>query len=439
MVGQLSLVAAQADVQTAVATQNVSMESEDEQMKQAMALSLENRPDHHVGFSESEAFGPANRPHYETAKWAMTVAGPQAEEIHLNPEPVDRKRPEGSPAFFKPSADGHRLPALLKILHAIPMAREALLNRSYMLPDYGHDKEWWDGTAIRHLRIVNLDLEGNQVNKDDIIYETQRLMAFLDDTRRAYGSVDVLANMGKMPRYNNVRTEDFFNEWHCATAHSVPNAPLVNIFETKGTKISRAEAGKTTVSLPVVRQYVNDQLSGKGVTLYETLDYNLWADKKEDEDTFLEKVGDVLTFEVENQMAEKNGSIGGLGIDIPATWYADRYLRSSTKQIKDMLSSKSKLEVDMGSQEKAQAAITTFSRPMDGKALDAAHLLLKATAYFEQTSEYRDTIQKRSGPVEGLHGLDESSSGPECVSDELKTLAERISQKLKGIQLISPI
>lgn len=404
-------------------------------MKQAVALSLDNRLDHQMGISEPEAFGPANRAHYETAKWAMTVAGPQAEEIHLNPEPVDRKRPEGSPAFLKPSADGHRLPALLKILHAIPMARDALLNRSYTLPDYGHDKDWWDGTAIRHLRIVNLDLEGNQVNRDDIIYETQRLMAFLDDTKRAYGSADVLANMGKMSRYNKVRTEDFFNEWHCATARSVPNAALMDFFETKGTKISREEPETTTVSLPVVRQYVDDQLSGKGVTLYETLDYNLWADKKEDEEIFLEKVGDVLTFEIQNQVS----GVAGLGVDISATFYTDRYLRSSTKQIEDMLSRKKELEVDLDTKEKAQAVITKFPKTQGGGAVDAAHLLLKATAYFEQTSTYRDAIQKRAGPAEGLQGPDKSSSDPECVADELKTLAERISQKLKGIQQMSSI
>ncbi len=411
------------------------MGSEDEQMKQAMALSLENPPDHAVGFSEPETFGPANRGYYDTAKWAMTVVGPQAEEIHLNPEPVDRKRPEGSPAFFKPSPAGHRLPALLKILHSIPMAREALLNRSYMLPDFGHDKEWWDGTAIRQLRVVNLDLDGKQVNEDDIIYETQRLMAFLDDTKRAYGSVDVLANMDKTSRYSNDRAEEFLNEWHYATSRSVPNAPLVNIFETKGTKISREESEKLTLSLPVVRQYVDDQVSGKGVSLYEVLDYNFWADSKEDQETFLEKVGDVLTFEIQNQVA----SVAGLGVEIPATWYADRYLKSSTKQMKDMLSRKRKVEADLDSNEKAKVVITQCSRPRDGEAVDAAHLLLKATAYFEQTSAYLEAIKKRSGPVEDYQGPNQSSSGPDSVADELWTLAERISRKLKGNQSISPI
>ncbi len=438
MVGQLSSNAAQvyqADVQSTGANQNVTMDSEDEQMKQAVALSLGNRPDPQVGFSEPETFGPANRAHYETAKWAMTVAGPQAEEIHLNPEPVDRKRPEGSPAFLKPSAAGHRLPALLKILHAIPMAREALLNRSYMLPDYGHDKDWWDGTAIRHLRIVNLDLEGKQVTDDDIVYETQRLMAFLDDTKRAYGNADVLANMNKMSRYNNDKIEDFLNEWHHATARSVPNAPLVNIFNTEGTKTSREESETRTVSQAIVKQFVDEQVSGKGGTLYDVLDYNLWADNKEDEETCLEKVGEVLSFEIHNQVA----SVAGLGVEIPPTWFADRYLRSSTKQIKHMLSRRRKVEADLDCQEKAQAAITKCSRPRDGEAVDAAHLLLKATAYFEQTSAYRDIIQQRSGPVDSYQGPDESSSGPKSVAAELKTLAERISQKLKGIQVVFPI
>jgi len=426
----------QADVPTTGANQNVTMASEDEEMKKAMALSLEGRPDHEVGFSEPKAFGPANRAHYDTAKWALTLAGHQAEEIHLHPEPVERKRPKGSPAFFKPSPTGHRLPALLKILHAIPMAREALLNRSYLLPDYGHDKDWWDGTAIKHLRIVNLDLEGKQVNNDDIVYETQRLMAFLDDTKRAYGSAEVLANIDSISRYNNHRTEDFFGEWHDATVRSASNAPLVNIFETKGTKISKGEPDRiNTASIPVLRAFLDDEVSGRGGTLYEALDHSLWADKMEDEETFLETVGDVLTLEVQNQVA----SVGGLGIEIPASWYADRYLRSSTKQAQNMLFRKKQVEVELESKEKAQVVMTKCSRSRDGDIVDAARLLSKATAYFEQTSAYRDATRNRSGSVEGFQGADQSSSSPERVAKELKTLAKRISQKLKGIELISTI
>lgn len=229
-------------------------------MSKALALSLESRPNPDLEFSEPKAFGPATRLHYETDKWAMTLPGSQAEEIHLNPEAVDRKRPDGSPAFLKPSPAGHRLPAVLKILHAIPMAREALLNRSCLLPDYGCDKTWWDGTAIKRLRIVNVDMEDSQTSNDDIIYETQRLMAFLDDSTRAYGSTDALANNDTISRDNSDKIDTFLKTWLTATAEAVPNTSVANTFETVGTRITGHEPeAKSTLRMPVVRLLIDEQ------------------------------------------------------------------------------------------------------------------------------------------------------------------------------------
>lgn len=236
------------------------MTSEDEEMNQALALSLEGRPNSDISFSEPKAFGPATRLHYETDKWAMTLPGTQAEEIHLDPEAVDRKRPDGSPAFLKPSPADHSLPALLKILHVIPMAREALLNRSCLLPDYGCDKTWWDGTAIKRLRIVNVDREDSEIRNDDIIYETQRLMAFLDDTKRAYGSINALASNDAISRDNSDKLETFLNLWLTATAEAASNTSVADTFETVGTKITHTEPETIkTVRMPIIRPLIDEQ------------------------------------------------------------------------------------------------------------------------------------------------------------------------------------
>lgn len=432
MVGWLFFIAASAeyaDAETIGANQNVTMESEDEEMKKAVALSLGKAPQQEVGVSEHKGFGPAKRPHYEAEKWALTVAGPQIEEILLNPEPGERKRPEGSPAFLKPAPAGHRLPALLTILHAIPMAREALLNRSYMLPDYGHDKDWWDGIAIKQLRIVNLDLDGRQINNDDIMYETQRLMALLDDTKRAYGSVDVLADIDSLGKNNDNKVLEFLNEWHAATTRFATGAPLINIFQSKGMKIfTDGSDDPRTHTFPALTMWVNDQLSGKGLTLYELVDQTLWPDIDDEDEVFLETVGDVFTLEVRNQVT----GVTGLGIEIPAVWYADRYLRSSTKQVQDMLYRKKKVDEALEHQEKAQTSMTHFAKPGNGETVDTLHLLSKASAYFDETTAYRDAIQKRSGALEDFQAPDRTSSSTDRVAEELKALAARISQKLKG-------
>ena len=71
----------------------------------------------------------SSKPLSNAQKWTMTLHGTFAQEIIAKPDPPDRQRAPGSPAFFKPCRGGDRLPALIKILHSIPMGREALLCR----------------------------------------------------------------------------------------------------------------------------------------------------------------------------------------------------------------------------------------------------------------------------------------------------------------------
>ena len=406
------------------------MESEDEQVKRAMAMSMgdsQTLPDQETGVLGGQAFGPATRDHYESDKWAVTISGPQTQEIILNPEPADRKRPKGAPAFLKPSPTGHRLPALLKILHAIPMAREALLNRTHVLPDYGHDRDWWDGTAIKFLKIVNLDLQGRQVNNDDIIYESQRLMAFLDETERAYGSADVLSKTDVMGGLHSEKAKDFYTVWHDATIHSVPDAQLLDVFTSIGRKVSSENPQSETFYWLTAR--VDDEIPGNGLTLYEVLDNVLWGDTREDEETFFEKIGDVFTLEICNLVPNSSG----LGIDIPAVWYADRYLPSSTKQAKDMLNRKAKVAAELDAQKLVQEQITQFSNPLNGTKIDAAHLLSTAITYFDQTAEYQEASKDYPEISQGPEDSVPTSNNPSKIAQDLRALSETISCRMRGL------
>ena len=412
--------------------QDDSMQSEDEQMRRVMAISMsdsQNIASQEMGVLTHKSFGPATREHYETEKWAMTVTGPQTQEILLNPEPADRKRPNGAPAFLKPSPAGQRLPALLKILHAIPMAREALLNRTCTIPDYGHEKDWWDGTAIKSLRIINLDLEGRQVNTDEIVHESQRLMAFLDATERAYGSTEVLARLDVIGDPHNDKIIDFYTGWYDATFHSVPDAPLLDIFASIGTKTSKENPQSETFCCLVAR--VDDEISGKGLTLYEVLDHTLWSDHRDDEETFFEKVGDIFTLEVSN-LVPKNP---GLGVEVPATWYADRYLPSSTKQAQDMLYRKAKVCAERDAREKAQANMTNYTSVQNTASIDASQLLSRATAYLEQTANYQDAVGNLSDTIMDLEDDANGSKHHDELAQELRALSEKLSQKMESANI----
>ena len=393
-------------------------------MSKAVAMSMgesQALPDQTAKINEKATFGPATRGHYDDNEWAVILPSTQTQEILLNPEPKHRKRPPDGPAFLKPSSSAQRLPALLKILHSIPLAREALLHRDMLLPDYRREKSWWDGTPIKHLRIVDLDLDGRPVNDDSIIYETQRLIAFLDGTTRAYGSAEVVADAEGI-KLQNEKISGFVNEWREAVARATPDASLIGIFDSRGTKTSRAQ--------PEMRQSerfhslivrVDDEIASRGLTLYDAIDHVLWADNREEEDTYLEAVGDVLPMEINNQVTDAVG----VGVDIPATLYIDRYLPSSTKLVKDMLREKSRILSDIERREKGLSSHTRFCSS-DGSMVDGRNLIDQAQEYFAQTSKYKTLVN--NAPLNNIRLL----TPYEQVAQELEIISERIADKLRG-------
>ena len=411
-------------------------EPEDEQLNRAMAISMNDSqtlPGQETGTIDrgKQTFGPATRNYYEADAWAVVPAA-QIEEILLNPEPNDRKRQPNTPVFFKTPSTSHRLSALIKILHAIPMAREAMLNRTKTLLDYGHEKDWWDGTPVKVLRIVNMDADGRRFNEDDIIFEAQRLMAFLDKTDRAYGSTNVLAGFEGIGLQNDGKASNFLSIWQSASARS--KSALANIFESVGTKLDRSDPeGARSEHFCYLSVGVDTETSGKGLTLYEAMDHILWVDAKEDDDIYLEQIGDIFTLEVKNQVE----NVPGLGIEIPSIWYADRYLPSHLQQAKGMLARKAAVTAQFQKEEKLQTKFSNFQKSGTGVQVDVANLLANAVKYFERKKAYQDTVKESSLTDQRLQedfGQNQDPNDP--VVKELKALAARISGKVKSILLL---
>ena len=379
--------------------------------------------------TQSKTLRPATRRHYDPTKWALTIAGAQTQEILLNPEPNLRKRHRNVPAFIKPSPTGHRLPALVTILHAIPMAREALLNRNHLLPDYGREKEWWDGTPVKVLRIVNVDSEGRHINENDILYECQRLMAFLDETDRAYGSADVLAGLEGLSGYENDKIAKFYGTWHSATAQVAADSPLASVFESRGTKRNKGDP-TFSQSEPFwcLNTLIESDVAGQSLTLYEVIDRILWEDSNEEEETYFEGAGEVITIELANKVAE----VSGLGVSIPAELYLDRYLPLATALSKDMRDRKNRVKADLHNKEVARSWML-YAKPLsNGNEVDATGLLAMATAYFEQTTLYQQAFERRTGAEEVPQDKEQTLGLSAKTAEELKALTQRISQKLQG-------
>lgn len=372
-------------------------------------------------------FGPPKRDDYNARNWAMTTVGSQTKEILLNPEPINRKRESNTPAFFKPTPQAYQLSALIKILQAIPMSREALISRENLFPDYGYETEWWDGTAIKVPKVVHSMQEGHSTHQDEVIYETQRLIAFLEETDRAYGSTDVLANMdGIRSNGHGSVIVGFLEEWRKEVERATSNAPLLDVFKSVGRKENPNEPESAEESpFLALELRIDDGIAEKGQTLYEAVDDTLWAGLSESsyEHVYLEKMADLLIIE-----ATRVGEAGsGLGIKIPSVWYGDRYLQSSIRQVKEMRAGKAAVQRDITKIDEARAKIVETKIPaLEPPILDATHLLKTTTAYFETSKidgsdETNETDS--ASPDRNRHGR---------IADELKALTERITQKLKS-------
>lgn len=404
-------------------------------MEQALALSMSHTvPGQESGVTDGHFpyFGPARREDYDS-NWTMTATGSRTKEIMLNPEPIDRKRERNVPAFLKPTPQAYRLAALLKILQTIAISREALLCRAKLLPDFGWEVEWWDGTAIRLPKVFVLSQPSYFNDREEIIHETQRLVAFLEETDRAYGSIDVLAHMdGLRGKENASILPAFLDQWRELVEHFAPNLPLADVCRSvlKKENFEKPEEDED-YRISVLDLRVDEAIADKGQTLYEAIDDTLWPDPKQNifDKVYFDKVADVFIMDV----ARLSETGSGLGIKVPPVWYSDRYLRSSNQQVQEMQAVKAAVRKEIDQIEEAKAKVTEITvSTIQNPVLDAAHLLKAATAYFEASASIPGVINGENEILGGAHSFP-GRHGHGKIADELKALTERIAQKLRSM------
>ena len=286
---------------------------------------------------ESQAhFSKATREHYDRDDWAMTIFKETAEEVVISPDPEDRRKIEGEPAFIRPSPESLYLGGLITILHAIPLAREALLSRNKHAPNYGKEPQWWNGKSI-HMPMIVTQGKEDDADWEEPIFETQRLMAFLDLTERAFGSIDALANTKAMLTNSSDSDEAvirFLETWHASAIRADPDNPLSLLFMTQAYKKSpfemEADDGPVSKELFVFEPGVE---RGEGQTLYEILDNAIWGDQpgQDLDEVWLENVGEVLVMRLDSP-----DKLNPVDVTIPATFYPDRYMTACQDQSREL-------------------------------------------------------------------------------------------------------
>lgn len=401
-------------------------EREEKELQQAVAMSLNSdigQQETGVTLHKQPQFNKATRDHYEEGAWAMTLFNTSSEEVMISPDPEDRKRVEGEPAFIRPNPNGIYLGGLLTILHNIPLAREALLLRNKPLFDYGHEAQWWNGQPINLPKIVTVnDGKTGDSDWDDIIHETQRLMAFMDTTKRAFGSSDSLAKIKSMSSLSSDSDEivtRFLEAWYGAAIQADPENPLATIFTSHAYKkelfdeFAEPDSRKLFAFEPPVERD-NDQ------TLYDVLDSALWSDRPGDEldDAWLEHLAEVLVIRLD--ALQKPNPVG---VDIHSVFYPDRYLSSCRDFAREFRAKRQQIQ---GHVLKLEQLIHRYTSPVDPVRSSTITELLEQAAQAVPVvapEQVRESDQSSSGVA-----------GPETVrvAEELKAIATTIESKLKG-------
>ncbi|GLA24416.1 hypothetical protein AnigIFM63326_000463 [Aspergillus niger] len=399
-------------------------EQEERELQQAMAMSLnQNLGQQETGVTTNEAkFGRATRDHYDEGAWAMTLFNSTSREIIISPDPADRKRKSGEPAFIRPSHDGMYLGGLLTILHSIPLAREALLLRNRLLGDYGKDSQWWNGQSITLPKIVTIDdAQDGDTEWDDIIYEVQRVAAFLDTTDRAFGSADALANLKSMSSYDSEGSAArFLESWQEAAVRADPDNQLATIFSSTAYK-----RPLSIYDTPLDKEFfLLDAFVEQehGQTLYDVIDHTMWSDRPGEDldDVWLEHIAEVFTIKLE-------GASKPVDVKIPAVFYPDRYLAANRDLAREFRAQRLQIYEKIF---RLEGLINRFSTSKSAvhKGMTSRETLERAAAAVSST------LPKSLSNETSAFTPESANTEAQRVTDELKAISCKIEAKLKELE-----
>lgn len=190
--------------------------------------------------------------------------------------------------------------------------------------------DWWKGSPSPPARIVDTTMGLAEAHGLEIIYETQRLMAFLDNTDRIYGSVNSLleSDAWKETRPNLEDPDDdllnFLLLWSFAYQSHVPNAELDGVLR------STVNAGGSLKENFVLDGTVSRDNSRPNLDLYDILDDSLFSSAGGS--AHIVDISNVIIL----RLTSSTTNASDLGCRVPATLYADRYLEKNRHVIDGM-------------------------------------------------------------------------------------------------------
>ncbi|KAK2628508.1 hypothetical protein QTJ16_001611 [Diplocarpon rosae] len=408
-------------------THDYNVDSDLEQALAASRADLGMPPQESGTTTATVCFGPATRSQYEERQWGMVQMG-KAQEIIEDPEPADRKREPGTPAFLKPSVQDTRLNAFITIYHSIPLARNVLLNTYNVLPSYGHDAEWWQGKAIEQPSTVTMHGASSPPLYDEAERELQRLMAFLDNTERSYGSVEALANLPEVKQAQRLEPDlpsAVLRAWKTIVENGHSNGPAMirQIFST-GVPDEDSDDAPTNFAVLALDLPSKDSVQE---TLYDICDEVLWPQlgiMELSKCPYLSRIAEVISFKVDKVM----GGSDCKNVEIPAVWYPDRYLKAGRQAALDMRLKKREVEQELERIRSTEEKLSLL--PLRSGKYVKVHDLFKASLKHDEA---------KIGKGDQLADVDMMASQRQTnaairLSEELRKVVASIDKKLLALE-----
>lgn len=362
-------------------------------------------PEQQSGVMDTQAasaphFGPANRTDYDQGNWAMVPAGPLESAVPSAPAPSRRKRMNGAPAFLIQgitTVGSHGLGGLLTVLHEISLARNALLETGTPAASYGFNTEWWNGQEIlpadvlARLQSGVLEWGHQQESKPDVEEEIHRLMAFLDQTERSYGSVGVLTDL--IP-YPSLGPEKQFYEY-LGPRNEEKLKPLIHaaaLAPVFGDDLGDEEAKFGLLEMEHLRSdysYIK--------TLYESLDHTMWSDvlswnelHEGSKMAIFKEMGEVLAIKV-------NGDGPQDSIDIPEKLYLEKYQANRKDEARRIQKSWCETKNTLVKIAKEEQQLYGWRNDWDHQMFDKKQMIEKATIQWKAYNEYLQSLGRFRG------------------------------------------
>ncbi|SZF04226.1 unnamed protein product [Blumeria hordei] len=366
-------------------------------------------------------FGPATRELYDSSQWSMVpIENVSSRDFIYDPELVDRKREPGVPAFLKPGNENHYLGALVTIYHEIPLIRNVLLNSKDVLHSYGNDKQWWMGKPIE---VAGAGFDFDEVICSNVGRELQRLMAFLDKTERSYGSIEALANLPNVRAYSRAyggkdKDNAALEAWRQIFQEKDPDA-VKQIYcvgvPSEEMEQDERKFGILELTAPYYTFYEN---------LYDICDEYLWPELCPLDlaaSPYLSHVAEVVTFKIDLMKEQSK-------VTIPATWYPDRYLKSSRQVSLEMRKKKKRIQEQIELINNFEDCLTNITL-RDRKSLTVKSMFEIALRH--QDDALDDIIQDQGAKLPiSTESLAATNLGP-----ELRKIMDSVDRKLYDLNM----